>query len=172
MARRASASFLLRSMQREDLEAVLALEEEIFPTPWSLNSYTFELERNPASELWVVEAEHSAEIAAYLVSWLLVDEVHIANIAVAPNYRRQGLGRYLLSFALERGIADGARSASLEVRVGNRPARTLYEQFGFKLAGRRKRYYRDNNEDALLMRIEELEPNLIMQDNRNFIVEA
>ena len=87
--------FLLRRMAPIDLQKVHALEIAIFPTPWSLNSYEFELERNPASEQWVIETtmDESSQIAAYSVCWRLGDELHIANLAVAEEYRQQGLGR-------------------------------------------------------------------------------
>lgn len=153
-ASRTAPAFTLRTMRHEDLDQVMVLEELIFPTPWSQNSYRFELERNPASEQWVIEikgADGQLEIAAYTVCWLLVDELHIANIAVAPNYRRMGLGRRLMAHVLQRARDDGARSASLEVRAGNVAAQALYRSFGFEVVGRRKGYYHDNHEDAFLM---------------------
>ncbi len=153
--KRAGQTFKLRPMRRRDLAQVHALEEIIFPTPWSLNSYEFELERNPASEQWVIEAQAAGEakIAAYAVCWLLGDELHIANLAVAPEFRRLGLGRRLLEHMLRRAAADGLRSATLEVRVGNQAAQALYTSFGFQEVARRRGYYRDNHEDALLMQL-------------------
>lgn len=141
-------------MELRDVPAVHRLEELIFPTPWSLNSYMFELEQNPASHQWVAEARgpHGPEIAAYAVCWLLGgDEFHIANIAVAPGYRRTGLGRRLLQHILAAGAQLGARSAALEVRASNLAAQTLYTQFGFEVVAVRKGYYQDNHEDAWLM---------------------
>lgn len=155
----AIAQFHLRPMRHEDLAQVHALEEIIFPTPWSLNSYEFELERNPASRQWVIVDRSEAEqeqIAAYCVCWLLGDEMHIANLAVSPEFRRQGLGRELLVHMLNYGAANGIRSATLEVRAGNRAALELYKSFGFQVVGRRKGYYRDNQEDALLMQLPQI----------------
>lgn len=151
--------FKLRAMRRDDIEQVHALETRIFPTPWSLNSYQFELERNPASEQWVIEtwAKHDEwQIVAYSVCWKLGDELHIANLAVAPDFRQQGLGRRLLSHVLTRAVESEMQSATLEVRSGNQAAQALYASFGFLVVGRRKRYYRDNNEDALLMQLPHL----------------
>lgn len=152
-----SQTFKLRPMRRTDLAPVHALEEIIFPTPWSLNSYEFELERNPASEQWVIEANDKAEVAAYAVCWLLGDELHIANLAVAPQFRRLGLGRRLLEHMLRRAAVAGLHSATLEVRVSNEAAQALYSSFGFHEVARRKAYYRDNQEDALLMQLPNIE---------------
>lgn len=152
-------TFKLRRMRRKDLERVFALEQRIFPTPWTLKSYEFELEHNPASEQWIIEAwmEHDEwQVVAYCVSWFLGDEVHIANLAVAPSFRQQGLGRRLLGHVLIRATEKGMQSATLEVRAGNRVAQTLYESFGFVEVGRRKRYYSNNREDALLMQLPHL----------------
>lgn len=153
-------SFKLRRMRSEDLDQVHTLEELIFPTPWSLNSYKFEIEQNTASQQWVIERSESGEdwqVAAYAVSWFLGDEVHIANLAVSPKYRRLGLGRTLLAHMLARAAADGLRSATLEVRAGNKAAQDLYTSFGFETVATRKAYYKDNQEDALLMQLPHLE---------------
>ncbi|MGH2581736.1 MAG: ribosomal protein S18-alanine N-acetyltransferase [Anaerolineales bacterium] len=151
--------FRLRAMRPSDLVQVHALETRIFPTPWSMKSYQFELERNPASEQWVIETgnENDPEVVAYTVCWVLGDEIHIANLAVAPEFRRLGLASRLLIHALNRGSVDSLRSATLEVRAGNQAAQALYERYGFHVVGRRKKYYRDNNEDALLMQLPNLE---------------
>ena len=158
---REAAKFKLRRMSRSDIDQVHALEERIFPTPWTRKSYEFELERNPASEQWVIEAwaEHSEwVIIAYSVCWRLGDELHIANIAVSPGFRRRGLGRRLLHHVLARAARKGMRSATLEVRSGNQAARALYASFGFEVVGKRKRYYSNNGEDALLMQLAQLDP--------------
>ncbi len=150
-------NFNLRPMRREDLVPVHALELAIFPTPWSLNSYEFELERNPASEQWVIEQISNGQVVAYSVCWILGDELHIANLAVAAEFRRLGLGRCLFEHILRRGAAKGLHSATLEVRAGNQAAQALYASFGFHEVARRKGYYQDNHEDALLMQLPHIE---------------
>jgi ribosomal-protein-alanine N-acetyltransferase len=147
-------------MRNADLDQVYALEEMIFPTPWSLNSYKFELEQNTASQQWVIESSQDSKdwnVAAYSVCWLLGDEVHIANLAVSPRYRRLGLGRALLTHVLARAAAEGIHSATLEVRAGNQAAQDLYASFGFQTVATRKGYYKDNHEDALLMQLPHLD---------------
>lgn len=160
-----NTTFTLRAMRRGDLPQVHALELATFPTPWSFNSYKFELERNPASELWVIEAEEEGQsrLGAYIVVWLLGEELHVANIAVVPAYRQKGLGRRLMHHVLSRAARAGMRYATLEVRVSNRAARALYESLGFQVAGRRKHYYRDNQEDALTMRLDALDRILLAE---------
>ena len=154
--------YKLRRMRSSDIDQVHALEERIFPTPWTRKSYEFEVERNPASEQWVIEAwaEHGEWIVvAYTVCWKLGDELHIANLAVSPKFRRRGLGRRLMQHVLARAAQQSMKSATLEVRSGNHAAQNLYVSFGFEVVGRRKRYYSNNREDALLMQLSHLDPN-------------
>jgi len=96
-------------------------------------------------------AEVDGRIAAMLVLWFIIDEAHIATIAVHPDYRRQGIGEQVLLHALLAVQDEGARRAFLEVRAGNAAAQALYEKYGFIVDGRRLKYYRDNDEDAILM---------------------
>lgn len=156
--------FHLRSMRSEDIAEVHALEEHIFPTPWSINSYQFEVEQNKASKPWIIETENELGegcIAGYIVPWLLVDELHIANIAVSPLYRRLGLARKMLRHSFVQAAREGAVSATLEVRASNAAAQALYTEMGFKEVGRRARYYRDNGEDALLMLLPRLDDQIV-----------
>jgi len=92
-----------------------------------------------------------------IVSWMILDELHIATFATHGEHRRRGIGRLLLKSALDEARVDGARRAFLEVRESNSAAQAMYEGFGFKITGRRPRYYRDNDEDAILMTLEPLE---------------
>jgi ribosomal-protein-alanine N-acetyltransferase len=149
-------------MVLDDLSAVLTIDRMSFPTPWSERSYRFELERNPASRLFVAESMGQDEygIVGFVGYWLLVDEVHISTIAVHPDHRRMGIGEKMLINALEHAIGSGATLATLEVRVSNQAAVDLYHKHGFQIVGRRSKYYRDNNEDALLMTLTNLRHRL------------
>ncbi len=143
----------IRRMQLTDLEAVVALDRLSFSLPWSERTFRYELTENPAARAWV--AEKDGAIVGMLLLWLIVDEAHIATLAVHPEHRQQGIARRLLLRALRAAWEEGARQAFLEVRVSNLAAQNLYRQLGFEVSGRRPRYYRDNNEDALLMTLKE-----------------
>ena len=92
-----------------------------------------------------------------LVAWLLVDEAHIATISTHPDFRRQGIAQKLLAHALQHMKNEGAVTSFLEVRAGNIAAQEMYRKFGYKVSGHRKRYYKDNDEDAILMTLESLQ---------------
>lgn len=139
----------IRRMTLDDLPAVVALDQMSFSLPWPERSFRFELTDNTASRCWVAEAD--GEIVGMLVAWLLVDEAHIATLAVHPAHRRRGIARKLLSHALRSMAEEGAVTSFLEVRESNTAAQELYRQFGYEVVGRRKRYYKDTDEDAILM---------------------
>jgi ribosomal-protein-alanine N-acetyltransferase len=98
-----------------------------------------------------------------VVAWLLVDEVHIATIATHPEFRRHGIASRLLSNILLHGIEEGAQTSFLEVRESNLAAQEMYRKFGYEVAGRRRRYYRDNDEDAILMVLNSLNRDHLIQ---------
>ena len=142
-------SMVIRRMTLEDLPSVIELDTLSFSLPWPERSFRFELTDNPASRCWVVELD--GKIVGMIVAWLLVDEAHIATIATHPDHRRQGIARNLLTYALRYMSKEGAVSSLLEVRESNTAAQEMYRKFGFEAVGRRKRYYKDTNEDAILM---------------------
>jgi len=147
-------------MRLRDLDEVLVIERASFPHPWSRHAFAYELVENRVAKLWVARAAEvgpgRADVApgpilGYLCLWLIADEVHVTNIAVHPEQRGRGVGRYLLGTLLEVYRQQGAIRASLEVRPSNDRAVRLYEGFGFRRVGLRKGYYFDTGEDALLM---------------------
>lgn len=153
-----------RPMRLEDVEPVYAIDVLSFSLPWSERAYRYEVTENQNSRSWVVEAlnaQGQARIVGMLVAWLVLDEAHIATIAVHSDFRRMGLGRRLLALALLDAAERGALQALLEVRRGNLGAQQLYRQFGFEVVGMRPRYYVDNQEDALLMTLAAIDSTLL-----------
>ncbi len=151
---------LIRSMQVEDLSAVREIDQLSFSLPWPESAFAYELHENPDSLLWVAAANDSngaAVIVGMIVVWLIVDETHIATIAVHPDYRGQGISKALMKAALTETVRRGFSIATLEVRANNKTAQNLYRRFGFEIVGGRPRYYRDNNEDALIMTVKGLD---------------
>jgi [ribosomal protein S18]-alanine N-acetyltransferase len=147
-------NLLIRRMTLEDVPAVHEIDVLSFSLPWPEHSFRFEMNENPVSRGWVADVD--GRIAAMLVLWFIVDEAHIATIATHPDFRRQGIGEKILIHALQTVAAEGAQRAFLEVRAGNLAAQTMYKKYGFVIDGRRPKYYRDNNEDAILMSLEGL----------------
>jgi len=139
-------------MAVDDLAAVHEIERASFRTPWPPHAYRAELETNRLARYLVVKVD--GEVAAYGGMWVMVDEAHITTFAVAPAWRRRGIGERLLLAMLDLAQAVNAREATLEVRLSNLPARRLYEKYGFRPVGLRPRYYSDDNEDALIMTTE------------------
>ncbi len=147
----------LRPMQPPDLPAVLAIEETVFgDDAWPRSFFERDL-ANEHSTYVVLEliddapGAQRAELAGYAGYWLLEDEANLMNIAIAPAWQGRGLGECLLRETMTRMRLAGAEVCTLEVRVGNVRAQALYRKLGFDVTGRRKRYYQDNGEDALLM---------------------
>jgi ribosomal-protein-alanine N-acetyltransferase len=154
-------------MTINDIAAVVAIEQQAFPTPWCADGYRRELLHNERSHYWVLRPSISVTehpwppVLAYGGYWLLGDEVHIITIATHPGWRRSGLAEWLLLEMLAQARSQGVSQVTLEVRVGNQAARALYAKLGFEEVGLRKRYYRDNHEDALLMTLFRLEDSTV-----------
>jgi ribosomal-protein-alanine N-acetyltransferase len=136
----------VRPLGYADLPQVIAIERRAFPTPWSLAMFVLELSKPSGVCLAAVK---DGRLAGYLVCSRYDRAWHLMNIAVDPSMRRRGLGRALLEQMLERGGGD--EQYTLEVRTSNTPAIALYERFGFRAAGTRRRYYQDTGEDAMIM---------------------
>lgn len=136
-----------------DLEELIVIENSSYETPWSLNVFTKEL-ANPVSHSFALKVpspgvEGAQTIIAYLVLWIVMGEGHILNMTVHPDYRRRGVARKLMAFAITFMDEGGVDDVYLEVRRSNLGARRLYESFGFKQSYVRKEYY--GNEDAIVM---------------------
>lgn len=116
----------------------------------------FPLSLLPGRPTMTMPSPDLASILGFAGLWLMVDEAHITTIAMHPNYRRRGLGEFMLVSLIDIAYNIGAKWVTLEVRVTNHSAQNLYRKYGFHEAGVRHRYYSDNNEDALIMWTEEI----------------
>jgi len=143
---KAAGESTIRRLAYSDLPAVISIERRSFPTPWSLAMFVLELSK-PSGICLAATVED--ELVGYLVCSRYDQVWHLMNVAVAPERRRGGIARSLIGRLVEEG--GGALPFTLEVRVSNRPAITMYERLGFRSAGVRPRYYQDNGEDALIM---------------------
>lgn len=153
-----------RHMTPEDLDQVVELDQHSFATPWPRKSFEFEINENEASTIWIAEVEENGaqKIVGYIVLWLLVDEVHIGTLTVDDNYRRNRIAFTLLCKSMTELQAKGAVTATLEVRESNAAGQNLYRKFGFQLVGKRPAYYKDNQEDAMIMEMRELDKDHLM----------
>lgn len=139
----------LRRMMLQDIEQVLEIEHRCFTSPWSRQAFVTELVDNRLAEYIVLEYE--GRIIGYVGVWLVIDEGHITNVAIDPEFRGRHLGEYLMRTMMENCAAHGIQRITLEVRLTNTVAQQLYQKLGFVSVGKRRGYYTDNNEDALIM---------------------
>ena len=142
----------IRDMTRADLGAVMAIERASFTMPWRATTFESLLTRSDADLIAAVAEED--RLVGYAVVWTVVDQAELGNVAVHEEWRKRGVGRMLVDAALERARARAAEECFLEVRESNRNAQSLYEKAGFRSIGRRRRYYSNPTEDALVMRAE------------------
>ena len=134
----------------EDLDGVLAVEAASFSNPWTRAMYEWELQNRAVCHILVVRTA-ACRVAGFCAFWLVVDEIHINNLAVLPEFRGRGLGTTLMRRVLTEGLRLGATRATLEVRVSNEAARRFYEGLGFRATAVRKHYYTNPTEDALIL---------------------
>ncbi len=139
------------SMSLEDIPGVVEIENLSFPTPWSESSFRYELLENPYASLFVARSREASAVLAFACLWVIDQEVKINNIAVHPSHRGRGVGTRFLKFLIEYAARQGCREMTLEVRPSNQAALSLYRKAGFMPIGRRKQYYTDTHEDAIVM---------------------
>lgn len=142
-------SLTFRLMKEQDIDQVLIIERESFATPWSREAFENEIGKNQFAIYVVLEDED--EVIGYCGSWIVIDEAHITNVAILPKYRGKKLGEALMKKMIDVAEEMGAKTMTLEVRVTNHVAQSLYRKLGFQDGGIRKQYYTDNQEDALVM---------------------
>ena len=138
-----------RVMNCDDINEVYEIECLSFSTPWSIDSFYREINENKLALYNVIELD--GKIIAYGGMWIVIDESHVTNIAVLPEFRGRGMGNILVENMIEVAKENGALNMTLEVRVSNQSAIALYEKYGFEKSGVRPKYYKENNEDALIM---------------------
>ncbi|MFS0577041.1 ribosomal protein S18-alanine N-acetyltransferase [Sporosarcina sp. 179-K 3D1 HS] len=141
-----------RKMTREDIPAVVAIEEEAFATPWSAEVFEHEMVGNNYAHYIV--AVHEGEVIGHCGMWIVLDECHITNVAVRQHMRGNHIGEGLMRQAIAYCQEKEVRLMTLEVRVSNHTAQNLYRKLGFQEGGIRKNYYTDDHEDALVMWVE------------------
>jgi ribosomal-protein-alanine N-acetyltransferase len=135
-------------MTMADIQQIVALEKMCFSMPWSEKLFVNEIENNNS---YFLTATIMGNLIGYAGFWLIIDEAHIVNLAVHPEFRRQGIGGMLLKIILDLAKQKGALKATLEVRETNTPANLLYERLGFVCVALRKGYYADTKEHAVVM---------------------
>jgi [ribosomal protein S18]-alanine N-acetyltransferase len=129
-------------------EQILEIEKDSFVSPWSIEAFKAETQK-PMSHLWVVIL--NGAVAGYICFWVLEGEIQLLNLAVHPEKRGKGLGQFLLTRMIEKGISEGVNNIWLEVRPSNLSARNLYKRLGFHDVGIRPNYYSETKEDAIQM---------------------
>jgi [ribosomal protein S18]-alanine N-acetyltransferase len=150
---RAIPSIDITKMRRRHLRKVLAIESQVYPRPWSASLFLAEMSQR-STRTYIV-AKNGSEVVGYAGMMYTGHEAHVTNIAVDPEWHGNKIGTRLLLTIVTEAIARGARSISLEVRVSNDVAQSLYEKFGFSVAGVRKGYYIETNEDAYVMVVDD-----------------
>jgi ribosomal-protein-alanine N-acetyltransferase len=159
MAVRARSKLEVRRMRVDDLDEVMVIEKAAFRHPWSTELFRRELEHDWSTILVMVEPlplpapgkTANERVLGFIIFWLVHDEVHILNVAVAPEARRRGIARTLMTEAEKRAYAANAALMTLEVRRSNTSALDLYREFDYRAVGVRPNYYVDEGEDAIVM---------------------
>ncbi len=140
---------IIREMILDDIDEIYEIEKRSFSMPWSKSSFYQEISDNLVAHYYVIGVNNN--LIGYIGIWKILDEGHITNVAIDPDYRGKGYSKQLVSYALDEMEKLEVRRFTLEVRETNIIAQKLYSKFGFSVEGRRKKYYTDTQEDALLM---------------------
>lgn len=140
---------VIANMELCYIDAIMVIENLSFRIPWSRRSFVEELTTNKFAIYIVAKIEE--QVVGYAGMWQIIDEGHITNIAVHPDFRGKKIATQMVSYLIDYSKENGISKLTLEVRKSNIGAQKLYENFGFEEAGFRKRYYADNQEDALIM---------------------
>lgn len=145
-----SANIRIRIATMNDLQDIYNLEKECFAIPWSLQSIENDLSENSNVATYLVATDND-KVLGYIGMWQVLDEAQVTNLAVSESFRGRGIGRLLVNELSDIAKKRGARQLTLEVRSSNAPARSVYNETGFVEIAKRKSYYKDNGEDAIIM---------------------
>jgi ribosomal-protein-alanine N-acetyltransferase len=145
------ARFFIRKMREADLAEVRSIETLSFSNPWSEDTFRGEIQNTPVSFPMVVVEKPGDRVVGYIIFWHIREDVQVNNVAIHPDFRGRGIGEALMRQVIDKVRKNGATFMTLEVRVSNAPAATLYRKLGFEVLGVRKNYYTHPDEDALMM---------------------
>ncbi len=143
-----SHSLIIQKMRKGDLDQVIEIEKRSFSDPWNKGFFSQDIDNEFALPLVVKEGD---KVLGYVCLWKILDEIQISNIAVSPESRRRGIAQSMMRRVLETAEEENCTRITLDVRISNQAAISLYQKFGFREAGRRKDYYRHPREDALIL---------------------
>lgn len=146
---RMSQTLSFRYMEDKDLDEIMELEHQCFTVPWSRDAFYNELHQNKFASYIVLE--EAGRIIGYCGAWLVIDEAHITNVAILPDFRGRGLGEAIMQKMIDQCKENQIERMTLEVRESNTVAQSLYRKLGFQDGAIRKNYYSDNQEDAIVM---------------------
>jgi ribosomal-protein-alanine N-acetyltransferase len=141
--------YVIVPFETADIDEIMVIEDKSFPAPWTRESY---LELAPLDTISFFVVKHEKRVVGYMLYQTWTSEMELHTIAVEPGLRRRGIGRLMIEHLMSDAISRGVSRVFLQVRPSNEAARALYKAFGFYVVGVRHRYYRDNQEDALVMR--------------------
>ena len=159
---------ITRAMEVKDLDQIMVIELESFTTPWTKESFRVEIQENGLAKYFI--AEINGKVVGYGGIWLILDEGHITNVAVAKEYRGLGVGNKLVEALILYCKSKKITNMTLEVRESNLVAQNLYKKYGFLEYGIRPNYYADDNEDAVIMwKVVEEGDNFVNTSNRNIL---
>ncbi len=141
----------IRPATLADIDGIYAIETSSFRSPWARSAFPSEVEGRSWSRVVVAECE--GEVVGFMIYWIILEEIHLLNLAVHPKWRGRGIGRCIVNHLLDMAALEGQETVLLEVRRSNHKAQNLYYSLGFEQLGLRRNYYSDNGEDALVMRL-------------------
>lgn len=151
-------AYLIRSMREKDVDGIMEIEKVSFGTHhWTENSFKSEIQNSTGTYYSLIDTDNADKLIGYCGFWIIMDESHVTTIAIHKEYRRKHLGELLLQQIIDHSKDHHAKWITLEVRASNIGAQKLYSKYKFTFCGTRKKYYQDNDEDAMIMWTEDIQ---------------